>query len=146
MAISTQPAEPWDRREDVTLPYRPRVLFVDDDVNLRRALARALVQTFDITQAADGTEAIELLETGSYDAVVTDLSMPKLGGDGLVRWLEENQPAVARRVVVLTGGSSDPAQAAWLQGFDQERVLSKPCDVGELVRAIGAAVDEGQSS
>ena len=127
----------------MTLPYRPRVLFVDDDDKLRRAMARALVQTFDITQVADGLEAIALLKTTTYDAIVTDLSMPKIGGDALVLWLELNQPQVVRRVVVLSGGSSDPTQAAWLRAFDQDRVLSKRCGVGELVRAIGAAIDAG---
>jgi DNA-binding response OmpR family regulator len=115
---------------------RKRILIVEDDHSLRRTLARVLAQTFDVIEAAHGSEAVAILGTESFDAVITDLEMPKLGGDGLVAWLEAHQPRVAGRVIVMTGGARRAEQARWLQSFDPHRVVAKPCSASVIVTAI----------
>ncbi len=129
----------------MTSPHRPRVLFVDDDAVTRSAVARALVQTFDVTQASDGVEAVELLQKHTFDAIVTDLEMPRMAGNELIAWLEANQPNVAKRVVVMTGGAKHPTQIAWLRAFDAARIVAKPASLGTLVRAIGDAIERGKT-
>lgn len=117
------------------------VLFVDDDELVRRSFARALSFTFDITQARDGSEAIAILGTRSFDAVVTDLVMPNVSGDALVAWLEEHDKLLSARVIVLTGGPASAQQATWLKTFEASRVLMKPCALDNLIHAVTRAAN-----
>jgi len=128
----------------MTLPPRPRILLVDDDELLRRTFARILVAKFDVVEAGNGREALEILSTAEFDAVVTDLEMPLLGGDEIVGWLEANRPSLAQRVVVVTGGAKRVAQVEWLRTVDMARVLRKPCSAGELVAAVDGALRRGE--
>ncbi len=85
-----------------------RVLIVDDHTMLRESLAGALQAEGDIEivgQAADGVEALELAERVHPDIVVTDLSMPRLGGLEVVRRLRERLPEV--QILVLTMHQED---------------------------------------
>lgn len=125
-------------------PDRPRILFVDDDEAMRHALSRALGYFFEVTQAADGVEATAILERHDFDAVVTDLEMPRLGGDGLVTWIGAHRPDLVERVIVVTGGAKRTAQLEWLQAFDSTRVLAKPADVDVLVQTITHVIDRGR--
>ena len=126
-------------------PHRPRILLVDDDDTLRRTLARVLASDFEITQAPNGRVAIEVLRGGAFDAVVTDLEMPELGGDGLAAWIAANQPELAARVLVVTGGAKRADQAAWLRAFDPERVLRKPYLASALADALERVIARGTS-
>lgn len=124
---------------------RPRILIVDDDELLRRTLVRLLAASFDVVQARNGAEAIELLRGESFDAVLTDLEMPEVGGDGIVRWLEENQAEMARRLVVMTGGAKRADQSAWLRSFDADRVVRKPYTRNEIMAALDRILPKGTS-
>jgi len=116
--------------------HRPRILLIDDDGAVRGTLARLLGSDFDVTEEVDGEAGIGRLMAETFDVVLTDLEMPRACGDEVVAWLEANQPALARRVVVLSGGPRDARRAAWLAGLEPGRVLQKPCAIDELVAAI----------
>jgi two-component system response regulator MprA len=67
-----------------------RVLVVDDEPAVRRALERALrLEHHDVTLAADGEEALDVLAGGSTDAVILDIMMPKLDGLEVCRRLRK---------------------------------------------------------
>lgn len=120
----------------MTGAQRPRVLIVDDDERLRRTFARVIATRFEVSVAENGAVAVALLEKETFDAVLTDLEMPELGGDGVVAWLEQNRPHLARRVIVVTGGAKRADQSAWLDAFDERRVIQKPCAVEDVLAAI----------
>lgn len=122
---------------------RPRVLLVDDDDLLRRTFARVLAVRFDVTEASDGRRAVELLGAETFDAVVTDLEMPFVGGDGVAAWLATNQPALAERLIVVTGGAKHVAQVEWLRTVEPGRLLRKPCAASDLVSAVEAVLRGG---
>src|SRR5205085_60067 len=96
-----------------------RVLVVDDEPAVRRALERALrMEHYDVSLAADGQEALDSIATGSPDAIVLDIAMPRL--DGLevarrVRRAGDRTPilmltardAIEDRVVGLDVGADD---------------------------------------
>ena len=114
----------------------PRVLCVDDEPNILRALTRSLHGRFEVETAVGGHAGLEALAGASYDIVVSDMRMP--GMDGL-QFLAE----VARRwpgsVRVLLTGMGDTAEAdAALQAGVLHRVLAKPCPVDELRSALAA--------
>ena len=56
-----------------------------------------------VTTAPDGAAALELLRTGTFDAVLCDLRMPRLDGPGLFRELEATRPDLAARLLLMTG-------------------------------------------
>ena len=77
----------------------PRVLVVDDEQDARDLISRGLTRSgYTVTTAADGTEATALLN-GSFDVVVTDLVMPRLGGLGLLARVMDLNPRAIRVVV-----------------------------------------------
>jgi two-component system response regulator MprA len=64
-----------------SFPLMPRVLVVDDEPAVRRALERALkLDNYDVELAADGEEALDRLVQSNIDAVVLDIAMPRLDG------------------------------------------------------------------
>src|SRR5438067_11281853 len=66
---------------DGTIACMPRVLVVDDEPAVRRALERALkLERYDVELAADGQEALDALATSPADAVVLDIAMPRVDG------------------------------------------------------------------
>jgi DNA-binding NtrC family response regulator len=114
-----------------------KVLIVDDDDGMRRAVVRGLVGEFDVTDVDDGDAAIRVLEEGVvFDVIVTDLNMKRVGGDALVTWLNAHRPAMATRVLVMSGGSTDLTRVAWLRAFDATRLVHKPFALPDLVDAI----------
>jgi CheY-like chemotaxis protein len=124
---------------------RPRILVVDDDATMRRIFERVLLRDFEVTQAAGGAEALAVLRSISFDAVVTDLEMPEVGGDAVVDWIEANQPQLARRVIVITGGAKLATRVEWLQRRDPSQVLRKPCSAEALLAALRARLPGGMS-
>ena len=65
---------------------RGSILVVDDEAASRESLKDVLGdEGYDVTAAADGAEALELLQTAEFDVILTDLRMPGLDGLGLLR-------------------------------------------------------------
>jgi len=106
---------------------RARVLVVDDEAEIRALLSRRLRRSgFSVEEAGNGEEALALVDKGVPDVVVTDMSMPRLGGLGLLKALRGRDPDLP--VIILTGhGSLDNAIEALRDGslFDY---LLKPLD------------------
>ena len=110
---------------------RRRVLLVDDDDLVRRTTARMLQgANFDVTAVVDGEEALALLESSEgFDVVVTDLSMPRLGGTALAE--EMNRRGLTVSVVFISGQSPPDLAESTPSDF-----LIKPFSVERLVEAI----------
>jgi two-component system response regulator MprA len=73
-----------------SLPQMARVLVVDDEPAVRRALERALkLESYDVELAADGEEALDKLVNSEIDAVVLDIAMPRLDGLEVTRRLRK---------------------------------------------------------
>ena len=112
---------------------RPRLLLVDDDADMRSALADALGEGFEVAQAANGEEGLRWLrQAGRPCAVLLDLLMPQMdGGEFLARMREEPEYAQVP-VLILTGIAS--SQLKRLLGA--EAVFVKPFDTGQLRREL----------
>ena len=78
---------------------KPRVLVVDDELGVRKALHRGLrAEGMDVITAADGVSALQLARTGSFDVVLLDIMLPGLSG---YRVLEQLRAAGVRTPVLL---------------------------------------------
>jgi DNA-binding response OmpR family regulator len=84
---------------------KPIVLVADDDPDMLQLMVRRLLkQGFDIDQASEGRTALQKLETGAYDLVVTDIYMPGVTGLELLRQAKEVDAQT--QVVVVTAGAT----------------------------------------
>jgi CheY-like chemotaxis protein len=126
---------------------RPAILLVDDDEQLRSALARGLGHYgYEVTVAEDGVAALELLRAGhAFDVVVSDYDMPRMNGAALLAELEREAPELAERTIIVTG-TDEHARGVLPPGA---RVLGKPIGIRELAseieRVLAAARDHGRS-
>jgi two-component system response regulator HydG len=121
---------------------KPRVLIVDDHLELAETLADGLAeQGFDASPCANGKEAAKRLETEPFDALVTDLRMPEVDGMGLLARSRATAPE--RPVIVMTAyGAVETAVEAIRQGA--YHYLTKPFRLDELVVFLGRAVDDAR--
>ena len=88
------------------------VLIVDDEMNIRRVLAAMLKRDgYEVTTAADGEQALAVLQKTPVHVVVTDLVMPKVGGMELLKRVGADYPDVP--VILITAhGTVDSAVAS----------------------------------
>ena len=119
---------------------RGRILFADDDENLRERFGKYLRKIgFECDLAASADEAIKLLQTKSYDVLLSDVNMP--GNCGLE--LIENAPALTEGlpVILLTG---NPTVETAMQSVRLRVMayLAKPPDLNGLCRLLDTAVAE----
>jgi two-component system, NtrC family, response regulator AlgB len=107
-----------------------RVLLVDDEPELRRVFRRSLVRAgFEVVEAASGASALELVRTGMFDVVISDVRMA--GGTGL-ELLDQLALEAPDLPVVLVSGSSGFVDAATARGYGAFDYLHKPVALADL--------------
>ncbi|AKU10103.1 response regulator receiver protein [Azoarcus sp. CIB] len=117
----------------------PRALVVEDEELLARVVERLLTSRgLAVDVAGHGGEAIEKLGSTRYRLVVTDLMMPVLDGEQLVRWMRE-EAALDTPVIVLSA-IRDARQRERLEALGVSAILHKPLDMDDfLQRAVDLA-------
>jgi DNA-binding NtrC family response regulator len=123
------------------------VLVVDDDDGVRRFAARALrEESYRVTEAADGAEALELIsgEASEVAVVVSDIVMPRMNGVQLLQALSVLRPELS--VILMSGyGTAQLAERGLVSPCG---VLAKPFSpdalVAEVRRCLGGQLTGGQ--
>ncbi len=129
-------AEPSAPRASPERQARARLLVVDDEPKLRERLTSLLAEDYDVVSLASGREALDLLERDRrFDVVVCDLLMAELTGMDVYEALWESAPALAERVLFLTGGFASPLAEAFVVAH-AARVVAKPFEMPQLRAAI----------
>jgi PAS domain S-box-containing protein len=119
---------------------RGRVLIVDDEGGIRKVMARVLGTDHDVVMAASGQAARAILEHDQcFDVILCDLMMPDMSGVDLHQWLAEAHPAVAERVVFLSGGAFTPKAASYVAGVRNRRI-DKPFASADLKQLVAELV------
>jgi DNA-binding response OmpR family regulator len=116
---------------------RSRVLIVEDDPDQYDALAFALdTAGYRVEHARDGSEALAVLQRFQPELVVTDLVMPGMSGDDLVRTIRSRE-ADHPRILVISGmdGLASRCEAIGVDAW-----LGKPFDLDALLRTVEAQV------
>jgi DNA-binding NtrC family response regulator len=120
---------------------QPRILLVDDDVNLLEALKRQLRNRFDVTASSDAKEAIRLVVSGgNFAVVVSDLRMPTIDGVSLLYLIRQAAPETVR--VLLTGKADVESAVSAVNQGNVFRFLIKPCPAYVLNRALEESVEQ----
>lgn len=125
-------------------PDQGTVLIVDDERSIRVSLRTILSSIgFTIIEAGRGEEALALVRTAQFDAVLLDINMPGMGGVEVCRVMRKSSPLLP--IVMLTvQGNEERKVAAFEAGADD--YITKPFHLGELTARLRAAVRRGKAS
>ena len=122
-----------------------RVLLVDDEDAVRRAVSRLLARAgYAVTAAARPREALDLLHANpaAIDLVLTDFTMPEMTGIALAAEVRRLAPALP---VILMTGLVDEEVMGDGRSPQIRRVLQKPTDPRELIATVGAVLEESRA-
>ncbi len=114
-----------------------RILIVDDDALVLRALSRML-RHHAVTTAKGGSEAIFIIRGGHvFDAILCDLHMPQMSGRAFFAQVDALLPELAARIVFMAGGFCEGDDLAF---FEARPYLPKPFDAADVERALAPLV------
>lgn len=123
-----------------TRPGGPRILVVEDDLDIARMLRRMLERVgYAVDFAADGSEALQQLEQATYAAITLDLILPDMRGEDLVRYLRA-RPATQQLPVVVISARVDEGHRALGEQFEGVEWLAKPIVQSKLLAVMAAVV------
>src|SRR5579859_4017580 len=130
---------PSSGRLEVADSMRPaRIMLVEDELLLLDTAARILRGSgYEVHTATNGREAIDILQPGMFEAVVSDIKMPEMDGIQLLRAVREHDSDVP---VILMTASPDLASAMEAVTYGALQYLLKPFDINELKKALARAV------
>jgi DNA-binding NtrC family response regulator len=113
------------------LMKKNKILLVDDEESITKAMKKDFEQEgYEVMIASSGEEAVEIIKAQHFDMIVTDLSMPGIGGIEVLAEAKKLNPDIGS--IILTGyGDMTSAIEALRLGADD--YLLKPCDTEELL-------------
>ena len=117
-------------------PAGELILVVDDEPAVRALHARVLRSAgYSTLEAADGQEALEILEEHRPALILLDSTMPRLDGPSLIRLLREREATRTLPIILITARTSVEDRVSGLQGGADD-YLTKPIAVDELVARV----------
>lgn len=120
-----------------------RILLAEDDDVMREYLARALERSgYAVTAVDRGTAALPLLESETFDLLLTDIVMPEMDGIELAQKAAAMSPGL--RVMFITGFAAVTLKAGG--AMPQARVLSKPFHLRDLVMEVDRLFQVGEAN
>ena len=122
-----------------------RFLVVDDNEDIRDVFCRLVERAGHLVSTAeDGQAAVEVLQDHSFDVMLLDLTMPRMGGVEVVRWLRAHPDvAPATRIVVISAWAGE--HRAVLQELGVETVMQKPLRIQQLTDLIAETLHDIES-
>ena len=126
----------------VSTESRPTVVLAEDEPDIREMLHCELAPLeLNLLEASDGEQALELIRTHSVDAVLTDISMPKMNGIELIRAIRQLEYHFPVIVLTAFADKTNTQEALRLGAFD---FLEKPFQTQLLLQVVSRAVEEGK--
>jgi DNA-binding response OmpR family regulator len=118
-----------------------RVLLADDDPGLRRLIGTTLgTENFDLLQAVDGEEALEIARQQHPELVLLDVNMPKLDGFEVCRHLKSAPETAGIKVVMLTARAADADRARGREAGADDYFI-KPFSPIQLLNKVYALLE-----
>jgi two-component system NtrC family sensor kinase len=113
-----------------------RILVVDDE----KYILDFFVEVFhtlpmQVDTASDGRIAMNKMQTGEYDLIITDFKMPQMSGRELFNWIKENRPYLANRVIFVTGDTVNVETRSFFED-NKSLYLAKPFKIEEVKEVI----------
>lgn len=119
------------------------ILYAEDNIPLADTLVEVLSDFgYEVLHGPDGEAAMDLASRHSFDMLLTDLDMPRMGGLELVARLRMENPGLP--VIVLTGNVPEGGLTAFVgMGHGPLILLGKPTTIGEVVESVDRALTLG---
>jgi two-component system KDP operon response regulator KdpE len=120
-----------------------RILLVDDESAIRRALRPPLIELgFQVIEASRGEDALQMLRAGAFDVVLLDVNMPGIGGIETLRRIRAIAPRLPVIMLTVRDAEEEKVEALELGADDY---VTKPFSTRELVARIRTAVRRVQA-
>lgn len=114
------------------------ILIVDDEIDLLKSVEKFMGKFFEkVDTASNGEEALERYKQGNFDVLMSDIQMPKLNGDELVKTIRKNDNNTF--IVILTGTPDE--ENDHLKGIC-DSVLVKPIDMNGLMVLLNEIIEK----
>ena len=112
---------------------RKSILVVDDEEIIREFLGEVLGEGYEVCRAGDGDEAIAQLSRRTFDLVITDMKMPRLSGEEVVKFIAKSCPNTP---VIIISGYSTLFAVSQSVSHGACAFLSKPFTIADLTRTV----------
>lgn len=123
--------------------HRIHVLVIDDEPFIRTTIGRTLSKRHDVSLAASGEAALAEITRAEPDVIVCDITMPQMSGKDFFHALSAQHPALADRVIFMTGGATTDEISDFLQHTTRP-VLQKPFAGAVLEAALQSVLRESK--
>lgn len=122
-----------------------RIIIADDSTTARMFIKRCLqiigLGDVEIIEAEHGKEALTAAKNHEVDLLLTDLNMPVMDGETLIKWVKASPKLGDLPVIVITS-AGNPAKEAQLLELGAYRVLNKPVSPPMMMDALADFLDE----
>lgn len=118
-----------------------KILIVEDEAAIRRVLAKILAEendSYKISEAADGEEAMAKIQSENFDLVICDIKMPKMDGEEVLKAAKQLKPETTFVMISGHGDLETAVNTMRLGAFDY---ISKPPDLNRLLTTVRNALD-----
>ena len=116
-----------------------RIIVADDSSCARMFIKKCLeivgLADAEITEAENGKEALDKIQAQSFDLLITDLSMPVMDGEALLKWVK-GTPELLNLPVLVISSAGNPAREKKLLELGAFAVLGKPVSSVVLLKAL----------
>ncbi|MFO7767047.1 MAG: response regulator [Pelovirga sp.] len=121
-----------------------RIIVADDSATARMFIKRCLqiigLGDTDIVEAEDGKQALDAAKAEATDLLLTDLNMPVMDGETLVKWVKAS-PKLAEMPIIVITSAGNPAKEAQLLELGAYRVINKPVSPPVMMDALADFLD-----
>lgn len=113
-----------------------KILVVDDQPHIIRVIRLGLEREgYQVESAGNGQEALERLQNGRYDVLITDVEMPRMSGRELCEALHRNVAGPLPYTLVLTA-KTDVSIRSWVEALPATQLLEKPISLHRLKASL----------
>lgn len=119
----------------------PKILIIEDEAAIRRVLGKILSEesdSYQVEEAEDGLQGIEMIKKDDYDLVLCDIKMPKMDGVEVLEATKKIKPEVPMVMISGHGDLDTAVNTMRLGAFDY---ISKPPDLNRLLNTVRNALD-----
>lgn len=120
----------------------PRILLIEDEAAIRRVLIKILTEensSYQVEEAVDGLEGVEILKDQDFDLVLCDIKMPKMDGVEVLEAVKKIKPEIPFVMISGHGDLDTAVNTMRLGAFDY---ISKPPDLNRLLNTVRNALDK----
>lgn len=114
----------------------PKILVIEDEELVRKVIEfRLKKEGYDVYQAKDGGEALELIEQHQFDVILVDIMIPYVGGLEITQKVKSNPKTASTQIIVVSAnGLENVILEAFALGADD--FISKPFNLPELIMRV----------